>query len=181
MKMYIANCTKQPHDFIYRLPEEGKVRKQHIKELSQTLLSGDFNVKEIEGIIQQHKRYGFVNVGEIDQTKVFSGLCYSLDKAIPAAKMLKLLNHNVDVLVEMGKENRKEAAVAVSNEINEKVGGLGNLEVEIIEDTKGNRDESGIEEHLRITEHVGRGGELIPRGERETKPRRNRQRKAKEE
>lgn len=178
MKMFVANCTNQDHDFIYRMPEDNKPRRQRIKSYAQVVLSGDLTQQHVDAIVKQHVRYGFVPASEIDRTKTFSGLCYSLDKPIPAGIMFKLLDHNKTLLVEEGRKNRREAAVAVSNNINEQTGGgLENLEVEVVEETKGDKDEGTFEEHVRVTRHVGRDNEIIPRSERRQTRRERRNKK----
>lgn len=136
MRMYIGNCTKQPHDFIYQVIGEKRPRKQRIEVLQQVRLTVELDPHQFNSIIEQHAVYGMVDVKNIDQTKAFTGLCYS-DKEIQIHKLARAIEQNDGVLVKRGEEMRKEAAVATSNQLQKAAEGrLNSFEVSVTEDTK---------------------------------------------
>jgi hypothetical protein len=148
--MYIANCTQQVQDFIYRLPETPGPRSQRIDIGSQVQISGDLSTPDIDAIVRQHATYGLVSVDEVDRTKPFVGLCYSVDKPVPVAKIKSAIAHNYDVMVERGKELRKEAAVATESSLVERGAGPAALEMSVVEETKDGSDPT-FNEGLRVT------------------------------
>lgn len=115
-KLFIANCTKQVLDFHYRIPEFPQVYQVIIKPGSQQRIhKDDLSVDTIDYIINQHVMYGLVPSNEIDRTKPFIGLCYSVDKEIRAESIMKALKHNAHVLEVNGYEQRVESAAAISS------------------------------------------------------------------
>jgi hypothetical protein len=118
MKLYIANCTKQVWIFSYRVPGTdlmGKpfgVRQQEIPEGGQIQISGDLQPEEITYIIEQNARYGLIQSEEIDRTRPFAGLCYSIGKPIAVPKIEKLFMHNQEVLEERSEEKLRDTALA---------------------------------------------------------------------
>jgi hypothetical protein len=167
MRMYVANCTQQRQIFMYRVPEEGSgmmggMRVQDIEIGQQVPLSGDLNKFQVDSIVQQHARYGMVAVEEIDRTRgAFTGLCYSVDKPVPVSKLLYVINANKSVLDLRGQEIRKEAAVAVNQQVETQMEGnvsgakppqLEKLEIEVQEEKSGNGPaHKPMDEKLRVT------------------------------
>lgn len=143
MKMYVANLTQQAWDFGYRLPEQPGVRKQRIEMGSQVRIAGELSQRDIDAIVEQYGKYGLIRVDEIDRTKAFAGVCYSIDKTVPIDKIRRGIEHNNEILVERGKEQRKEAAVATNAQIESQLPtengapALQALEVTIEEDKSG--------------------------------------------
>ena len=80
MKLHIANCSPQRHLFNYKLPERRQPFARHIPAGDQIAI--DVQDTDITAIIDQHERYGFVDVTKIP--KDFSGICYSIDREIKA-------------------------------------------------------------------------------------------------
>ena len=160
-KLYITNLTKQRHEFCYRLPEEIQLRKQMINEGGQILVSGrgpaGLNEEDIKAIIEQHTPFGIIDISKIDQSKPYIGLAYSIDREISINKIGAGLQHNDDVKVEEGFELRKQAAVAVNQEVQKaSAGSLKNLEMSVSQDVK--EGERGIAEGIRITREGEAGG-----------------------
>lgn len=151
MKMYVANCTNQVQAFLYRAPGTKSNRNQPIDIGRQVQISGDLNTKDIEAIVEQHSKYGMVAVDEIDRTKAFVGVCYSIDKPVPIEKIKRAAEHNKGVLIEAGRENRKLAAVAVNNEVEKQApGALNSLELSIEEqESKDGRDRE-VSENITV-------------------------------
>jgi hypothetical protein len=137
--LYVANCTKQEHNFTYRVPEVGTVKMQPIKMgAQQVIFSKDAPRHILNAIIEQYAPYGIVEVSDIDQTRDFRGLVYSFDKPIPVDKIMRTHATNEAVLEAKGAEWRKESAIALSNELQKREDGnsLRTLEVEVIEEGK---------------------------------------------
>lgn len=160
-KMYIANCSNQNQEFIYRLPEAPAPRMQPIPIGRQVEISGDLTTKDIEAIIHQHARYGLVSVSDIDRTRPFTGLCWS-DKPISVDKIKRLWLHNQGVLTERGKEQREAAAVATMEKIEQETpGALRSLEMSTEEAPTDANPNPDFREGVRVTtdaeETGGRG------------------------
>lgn len=134
-KLYIGNCTHQQHDFNYRRPEMKSVLMQTIQAGGQVPLTGDLSTHDIASIIEQHAKYGLVSVSDIDRTKPFIGLCYSIDKPISVENLRRGFMHNEAVLTQEGVKLREESAVALSNVIEAQTGPLKSLEVSVQEVT----------------------------------------------
>lgn len=163
-KLYIANCTKQTQDFIYRVLEDSGLRRQRIEVGTQIALSGDLSTKDIEYIVEQHARYGMVPDTEVKSTKPFVGTCYAIDRPVKLDYLRLALSHNDVVLTERGQTIRKEAAVAINNQIESSTGQpLKNLEVEVSEDTK--NKESEFNETVQVTRGAT-GKPTVPRRSR---------------
>ena len=133
--LYVANTTRQFHDFVYRIPGAGaRVRVQKIPPGEQVRIhEKDAPPQEIDSIVEQHSRYGLLPVAEIDRRRPYVGLCYSIDKPINVEKLIVGIGTNDDAAVARAKQARKEAAVAASVAIQEDGGpGLESIEVEVI-------------------------------------------------
>ena len=122
MKVYIANCTDQVHDFAYRLPEMPIGRpaiRQQIHPRSQVKLSGDLNTPDIEAVVRQHARYGLAAVDEVATTDHLINLVYSIDRPISEETIRYVIGRNEVVLRSLGHRLRQEAAIAVNNQLDE--------------------------------------------------------------
>lgn len=117
MRLYIGNPTKQLQDFCYRTKQSTGMRMQTIHIGTQIAVSGNLTAEDIDFIIEQHERYGMCRADETDHNKEYTGLIYSIDKPITSAKLTLVIEHNIETLVERGKEIRKEAAIAVATGI----------------------------------------------------------------
>lgn len=156
MKMYIANATKQKFDFMYRLPETTGLRVQNIPIGGQIQITGELLPIQVDAIIEQHAKYGMVSVDEVDRSKSFTGLCYSIDKPIPVSKIMTAVRLNTDVLQERGRQIRQEAAIAENNRIEQSMrendipGELKALNVSVQEE-KERPDGEQVSEGIRVT------------------------------
>lgn len=161
MKMYVANCTNQVQQFVYRVPEIPAPRTQTIGIGRQVLLSGDLSQRDIDAIIAQHAKYGFKSVSEVEQRQVdrersFVGLVYS-DKPISVEKVRRALLQNQDVLVARGKENRTAAAVAASDAINQQNNSplaLKALDLSVEEVKDRNNPGAAFAEGVRVSDEI---------------------------
>ena len=131
-QLFIANCTKQDHEFNFRLPENGKLLAKMIPKGHQEKILGDLSDTDIAAIVEQHSRYGMVHVDEARKIKDFAGLCYS-DKMIPAKSMQNLYDHNQEVLEERGQVQRNESAVAATASIDTTMKANGAGEIKAVE------------------------------------------------
>ncbi len=143
MNIYVANCTKQIQEFVYRVPEARGARVQKIPIGGQVKLSGDFVPAGVDSIVAQADKYGFVRVDAIDRTKAFVGLCYSVDKPVPVEAIQVAIKRNDGVLEERGRENRLEAAIAVNNALEEQHENYLKLDMEVVEENQDKHEGDG--------------------------------------
>jgi len=138
MKVFLANTTRQVQDFVWRSIEGRVPHRMQVDVGQQVQLPGEWSTQDIAYLDSQHRRYGVIPVDEIDRTKDFVGLCYSVDKPISVEKIRRALTTNQQVLEERGRELRKRAAVAVANQVtaNHPDAGLTALEMTIQEERK---------------------------------------------
>ncbi len=164
MKVYVANTTRQVQDFTWRAIGAKSVRKIAIDVGTQQMLPGEWNSEDIAYLEEQHRRYGLVRADEIDRTRDFIGLCFSVDKPIAVDKIRHALTINEAVLMERGKVLRQQAAVAVSNHIEQHAPGAGltALEMTVVEEPKDGGTPS-ISEGIRVSREGG--GPPVPRTE----------------
>jgi hypothetical protein len=164
--LYVANASKQRHDFIYRVPEENSVRRQQINPGSQiTVYQPNAPIEVLTSIVDQHKRYGLTDVAEIDRRKPFVGLCYSFDKPIKVEKIMYADEHNAGVLQEASQEARKMSAAALHAAIERATEGtakLESLELEVVE--QNGSTEPGLNERVEVTRENKPVSERAPRG-----------------
>lgn len=164
-KMYVANATRQIHAFTYRAPDDDQgdprrasaPRTQFIHPGQQIQLTGEFSTAQIDNIGDQHAKYGLIAVDQIDRTRAFTGICYSVDKPIKADRLEQLMNSNVHVLQDRGREMRKIAAVAVNNGIEHDMqearlpGELKKIDVDVTEVRTDRSDSEEMEpERVRV-------------------------------
>lgn len=146
MKVYVANCTQQTHDFAYRLPEMPVGRpaiRQQIAAGGQVRLSGDLNTPDIESVVHQHTRYGLVAMAEVANAQEVVSLIYSIDKPVPEATIRYAIGRNRMLIQGLGRTLRVEAGIAVNNQLNEANPGAGlhSVELEVEEEkTRSNPD-----------------------------------------
>ena len=168
-KMYVANCTKQNHTFTYRIPDSSETltrpRALEIKAGAQIKVPDDLTTPQVDSIIRQHARYGMVSVAELDRTRPFVGLCYSLDKPVSVDSIRRGLSHNDDVLREKGRQLRQEAGIAAfeaaeqaANEVSQVTGADLSLNVAELSVTEVDQDRNApsregeaVAEGVRVT------------------------------
>jgi hypothetical protein len=158
-KLYIANCTKQRHEFIYRAPEQKNPVTQVIEIGSQIMVWKDDPRDVLLNIVEQHEHYGLIAVSEIDRTKHFVGMCYQFDKPIDVNKIMYTVENNDTVLEQRALEARKEAAQVISHSLSQVAAdsgnGLNSVDVEIKELPPPGKD-SNFAETITV-ESRGRG------------------------
>ena len=148
MKLYIANATRQVVDFLYRVPGNQKLMSQTIRVGSQIALSGDLSTDDIDVITTHHRTYGMVGVSEIDSTRRFIPLVFSVDRAVSAAVLNRLMDRNTGSLVESGKAYRRDMAIANNQVLESQLAEgdrperLAEFEMTVIEENHDDRDGS---------------------------------------
>ena len=161
--LYVANCSKQKHDFIYRIPEETSIRRQQIAPGAQIVVyQPNASLEVVKAIVDQHSMYGLIDVAEIDRRKPFVGLCFRFDKPIVVEKIMQADEHNSGVLERESQEARKLSAAALHNAIERATEGavrVENLELEVVQ--QNGSTEPGLNETVSITRE---GGEPPRRG-----------------
>ncbi|MGO0649294.1 hypothetical protein [Citrobacter freundii] len=129
MKLYIANTTKQRHDFAYRKPETGRLVYHPINAGSQAVVI-DGTRAEIDLIIQQHAEYGLIDATNIDQNRIYIGLCYSIDKPVASKVIEKAMRDNDSHLNRAAHDRRQASVLATDSALSEQDNGYrGELEV----------------------------------------------------
>jgi hypothetical protein len=119
VELYIGNATRQYYTFNFRssdtITKDGNhgYKQQRIPPGSQVKIAWDFEQRDIDHIVQTKTKYGMIHESKIG-TLVggFQGICYSVDKPIDRVKLRYLFQHNLDALVDMGREIREQCAVA---------------------------------------------------------------------
>jgi hypothetical protein len=158
MALFVANTTKQHHEFNFWVPEQRRFFTVKIQAGGQENIYPQGTRDVHEYIIAQHKVYGIKPVSEIDRAKGFVGLCYQFDKPISTDRLNETIERNDLSLNESARERRKEAALAMDAQLSEVArdtrNGLSNLEVEVIEEEKKGVD-SQVNETI-VVEKQGR-------------------------
>lgn len=139
MKLYIANTTKQRHIFTFRVLESGRLRQIPIAHGSQVMVH-EGSTEELNAIISHHAVYGLVDASKIDQNKDFIGLCYSIDKPVPAKLIEKALRDNDNFLTRNAHNRRQASVAALDSSLRESgTGYSGDMEISA-EQMKGRDD-----------------------------------------
>lgn len=118
--MWVANVTAQFHVFMYRVAENPKLIQQEIPPGGQIRIAangGNLNPSDIESIVSHHAQYGMIAAADVGRHKGYLGLVYSLDRTVNLAKIQEQVYANREILTERGRDNRRAAAVAVSQQV----------------------------------------------------------------
>ena len=156
MKLYIANCSLQHHNFIYSVPENPKRFIKEIRAGGQVEL--EFPQDILNYIISQHERYGFTEVAKVN--KGFSGLCYRFSKPISIDAIEQGISQSEQTAIDRALEARKIQAVA-NDQIISRVaqeGGLRQqapLELEVVEEKRNFADNENKFEQTITVEKEG--------------------------
>lgn len=170
-RLYVANCTVQVQGFNYRLVEVEKAFSRTIEIGGQVDL-GDLTDPQINGVIEQNRKYGLLGVEEIARMEGFTPLIFSTGRPVRADVMRRVISHNRTVLRARGEEARKAAAVVVNNQLSS-AGPLELLEMSIVEEKAGKvvsgvPDTPGapVAEGIRIVSGAGGDAPQPPRRRR---------------
>ena len=132
--LFVANCTKQDHDFVYITPETGKPRLVRIETGSQKQIHTSDNEMNLNAIVKQHEPYGLIPVNEVKRNRAFTGMCYSFDKPVPVDAIMVADEQNTAILEKFSDNVFKQTAVAIQDQLsrNDEAPAF-NLETEIVE------------------------------------------------
>ena len=116
----------------------------------------DLNQPELDAILNQQRIYGLLCIDELDTNKSqFSGLVYSIGKPLTEDKLRKAMIRLEKQKDNEGKKLRSEAALAVNNQIENRIGTqLKNLEMSFTEEEpRGGyaEDITHLSEGVRVT------------------------------
>lgn len=141
MKLYVANCSKQDHDFTYMLFENPRPFHHRIRAGAQFEVNGSQD--DIDHIIKQHSIYGMMEVGKVK--KGFGGICYRLDKPIAVDAIEAGFEQRDQEMIDRALEARKVTAAAADQILYNKAQEMGlrqkaGLEVEVVEEKKNAAD-----------------------------------------
>lgn len=158
--LYIANCKAQVETFSYRILGTGQLISQQIPAGGQVQIYRDTDMGILEAIIEQHRKYGLIPVADIDRTKPFISLCYQIDKPITQNHIKYGVEHNVDVLTDVGRERRDQAAVAIGSNIDRAAEEAGrsqtnSMSLEIQEDKLPGDNSEGVNEVIHVDKNQG--------------------------
>lgn len=138
--LYIANTTKQDHDFAFRRPEAQIPTVVKIPAGTQAAIIRDGDTTAIDHVINQHRKYGLISVAEAAKLRGFVGLCYSIDKPMAFKDMKLVFEKNDKVLRKQGEDNVRQIAAAVNEGIDTKLQDAGiptqaaHVAVEVVEE-----------------------------------------------
>ena len=172
MKLYIANATRQIMEFCYRLPERPGALRQVIPIGGQVQIPGDLRRDEVDYVVEKAAVFGLIDVADAERAGGFSGLCYSIDRPISEDRLYRAMSKRVAVLEDLGREQRKNAAIGVHDQVERQLkdhrdlGTLQGLDMQVIEqDANGGRQRvDGFEDRVNVVRQ--REGEPSPRGGR---------------
>lgn len=156
MKLYIANTTKQRHTFTFRVLETGRLRQIPIEHGSQMIVI-DGTSDEVNAVIEHHVVYGLINSSNIDQSKAFVGLCYSIDKPVDASVIEKAIRDNDDHLSRGAHQTRQASLAALDRTLSENgTGYAGEMEF-TVEQAKGreDNDDTPVVNETIVTQKTG--------------------------
>lgn len=122
MKLYIANCSRQAHNFNYKLPEKSQSFGVVIRAGSQHVIDNQSDI--IHHIIKQHERYGLQRCDKVD--KAFSGICYAIDKPVTVGRIEENAEQKIENLDDMSQAILEANTVSLSNAIDNAVIESGN-------------------------------------------------------
>lgn len=174
--LFIANGTMQVQEFHYRLPEAKNARRQVIPVGEQIRISGDLRSVDVDAIIKQHVKYGLIPADEILRGTKPAPLAYRVGRYISSEEIVLLSNRNQGILIDLGRQTRKDAAVAVGNALGRAAQESGNdfdtADVEITEVPKAGgagTGESLVAENIQIGREDRQNEAAIKKAEKAAK------------
>lgn len=143
MKLFLANTTKHIQHLLFRLPGNARIFEQKIAPGSQSPIYQDSSRETLEYILKQHTdtpKPFVIPVDEVGKHPFFVGMIYSFDKPVPSFHIEETFIHNDEELEKEGLENRKAAAVAINETLQEGAKEMGasvsELELSVTEQSR---------------------------------------------
>jgi hypothetical protein len=169
-ELYIANTTKQPIDFHFRLPpKEGQrndqVLRHKIPAGKQVRVYQPADKETLEYIVAQHQNTPepfCVHYTEAARMRGFVGLLFNYDKPVPQNAMQNRFEANDEAMQEKAQQDRMMAAAAASAKVDESTEGTGAsnvaFESTVIEEGQpGNENPNALAETVAV-EKGGKSG-----------------------
>jgi hypothetical protein len=151
MKLFIANMTTKRHDFIFRVPGSTRIHHQMIESGAQVQVHKEELSSVLQGIVQQHERYGLKPASEVLQRKGYTGLCYSFDQPVAIDTFMVAQEKNDTALNEQGVERRQHEAASIHDRLNApEAGSLASVELEVVEVPKTLGGDVGVNETIAV-------------------------------
>ncbi len=117
MKLFIANCSRQAHNFNYKIPEKAQSFGVTIPAGGQHMIDNQSDV--VHHIIRQHEPYGFQRCDKVDNT--FSGICYAIDKPVTVGRIEENAEQKIENLDDMSQAILEANAISMSNAVDNAV------------------------------------------------------------
>lgn len=128
MKIFVANCTRQNHEFHYRVdfndPKAPNVKvsagakRMAIPPGRQTVVGGpDLFADTASVIVHQLERFGARDVSDIARLDRVVPFIFSKDKPVSAAQIRAVMGSNRELMVRRGRVMRQKAAMAVNETV----------------------------------------------------------------
>ena len=113
MQLFIANPNAQNHVVNARVPEISGVLTMEIPAGQQVAFAGNrLNKPQIDAVIDQMRKYGMAEVGEVSSQRGATVLVCSRDRPVPLGVLKTLIERNWHVKKDTGEDFRKKAAIA---------------------------------------------------------------------
>lgn len=165
MDLYIANATKQHHDFAYKRLETDKIVTLKIRAGQQACVGKNLSLDEFEHIVKQYAPYGLVAAKDIKRSVAFTGWCYA-ERPIQLDLIMHGIEHNMEAIDAANDERRKIMAAAIDGKLSEQPEYRGGVQVETQQVTDGHKvDESAVRETMQV-DTPNRRGRGRPSGKR---------------
>jgi DNA-binding protein H-NS len=134
MKLFIANTTKQNHEFVWRpklrdfsgenqdgiiKPKYGELRRLPIPLGGQICIGNDKALEgpDVKNILEQHPH--IVRFEDLNTVRGFQGLCYRQDNPVPIEEILERLETNDKVRTEENKQRQTNTALQIASNMRE--------------------------------------------------------------
>jgi hypothetical protein len=157
MKLFVANMSNKRNDFIFRVPGSTRVHHQMIESGAQVQIYKEDLSAVLQGIVQQHERYGLKPASEVLQRKGYTGLCYSFDAPVPVDSFMVAQEKNDTALHEQGVERRQMDAAAIHDRLDTpEAGSLASVELEVVEVPKTLGGDVGVNETIAVSNDPSR-------------------------
>ena len=150
-RLFVANCTKQDHVFVYMLKGDMRPYRYPIRAGQQVEIPCRDGVAQ--QIIDQHKVYGMQEATGV--ARGFSGLAYRLNKQISLEAILIGFEQRDDEVNRRAQEAQKATAVAADKLLDDAAQQsgarpVGELEVQVTEEPKGPTETKGFDQTIQV-------------------------------
>lgn len=154
--LFVGNTTKQHTDFIFRMPESGKVISRKILAGTQEAILRDVDDAQVNAVIDQHKKYGLVSEAEAKKSRQFIGLLYSTKDPIKLGSLQMAFHHNQEIMEAQAEKNLEHIGAAAKQTLDQisrdgEGSGLPRVELEVVEQPKVGGKDTTIAKGVEIT------------------------------